>query len=404
MHEATGDLTDVPGIRVGHWTDAEGRTGCTVVLLPDEGAVTSVSVRGAAPGTRETDLLDPGATVAVAHAVVLTGGSAFGLAAADGVMRRLEERGVGVETGSARVPIVPAAVLYDLGAGSPTARPDADAGYRACRAAEDGNACGRGAVGAGTGATVGKAFGDSMPAGLGTASLHLPSGTTVAAVAAVNALGDVVAEDGSVLAGADTVARLLAAPSPPEPAPRGNTTLVLVATDAPLTKTQAHRLASVAHDGLALAVRPVHTAYDGDVVFAVSTGRQPADPAGSPLEPLALQAAAVEVVARAVRDAARQPVSEECSRDVFRLLRDGLLGRLDGERPVVDVVAVEDVTGDGEVLGVLVTYAVGDIRPVYRWADEEWDFADHRPPAMAEWLTTLIRTDIREQVDTARQA
>jgi L-aminopeptidase/D-esterase-like protein len=294
-----GDLTDVPGIRVGHWTDTEGRTGCTVVLLPDAGAVASVDVRGAAPGTRETDLLHPDATIAVAHAVLLTGGSAFGLAAADGVVRRLEERGVGVETGSGLVPIVPAAVLYDLGAGSATARPDAEAGYRACLAAEAGTACRRGPVGAGTGATVGKLFGGSTASGLGTASLRLPGGAVVGAVAAVNACGDVVAEDGSLLAGASTIDRLLTEPYPPAAPTVEHTTLVLVATDVPLTKTEAHRLATVAHDGLAQAVRPVHTVYDGDAVFAVGTGTGPVT------EMLVLQAAAVEVVARAVRDAVR---------------------------------------------------------------------------------------------------
>lgn len=299
MTAAHGDITDVPGVRVGHWTDAAGRTGCTVVLLPDAGAVAGVDVRGAAPGTRETDLLAPANSVQAVHALLLTGGSAFGLAAADGVMRRLEERGIGVETGSGRVPIVPAAVLYDLGAGSPRSRPDATAGYRAAVAAEAGSPCGRGPVGAGAGATVGKAFGDSTPAGIGTASLRLVAGGTVGALAAVNALGDVVEEDGSVKAGPGTAARLLADSPPPAPTPGTNTTLVVLATDLALTKTQAHRLAVVAHDGLARSIRPVHTAFDGDTVFAASTG------AVTHEQTLVLETAAAEVVARAVRDAVR---------------------------------------------------------------------------------------------------
>ncbi len=302
----SGDLTDVPGLRVGHWSDPVGRTGCTVVLLPEAGAVASVDVRGAAPGTRETDLLTPDATVQVAHAVLLTGGSAFGLAAADGVMARLEERGLGVPTQAGAVPIVPAAVLYDLAVGSSAARPGREAGYAATLAAEGGDPCGSGPHGAGTGATVGKLFGAPVPGGLGTASLRLPGGAHVGAVVAVNAVGDVVADDGGVLAGADTVARVLAGETPPlpPPPPGSNTTLALVATDLPLTKTQAHRLAVVAHDALALAIRPVHTAFDGDTVFAVSTGAGAGS--GAPLDPwtlLTLETAAVAVLAMAIRSA-----------------------------------------------------------------------------------------------------
>ncbi len=295
----TGDLTDIPGVRVGHWTDAEGRTGCTVVLLPDEGAVASVDVRGAAPGTRETDVLHPDNQVQVAHAITLCGGSAFGLAAADGVVRRLSERGVGVPTPAVPVPIVPAAVVFDLATGSSSARPDAAAGYAACAAAEAGEPCGDGSVGAGTGATVGKLFGSPSPAGLGTASRGLPGGGTVAAVAVVNAVGDVVADNGSVIAGADTVRRLLESGPPAAPPVGTNTTLAVVATDLALTKVQAHRLAVTAHDGLAHAIRPVHTAFDGDTVFAVSTGARPAEDASL----LLLQTAAAQVVADAVRNA-----------------------------------------------------------------------------------------------------
>ncbi len=297
-------LTDVPGIRVGHWTDAAARTGCTVVLLPDEGAVASVDVRGAAPGTRETDLLRPEATVPRAHAIVLTGGSAFGLAAADGVTAHLESRSIGTPTPAGRVPIVPAAVLFDLAVGSSSVRPDADAGRSAVLEAERALPCAGGRVGAGTGATVGKLFGDPVDAGLGTASARLPSGAVVGALVAVNAVGDVVGADGSILAGAaapGTVVRLLTAPPPEPPVAGSNTTLAVVATDAPLTKTQCHRLAQVAQDAFAQAIRPVHTAFDGDTVFAVSTGE------GEPLDDaafLVVQVAAVETLAQAIRAAA----------------------------------------------------------------------------------------------------
>lgn len=303
-------LTDVPGIRVGHWTDAAARTGCTVVLLPDGGAVASVDVRGAAPGTRETDLLRPEATVPRAHAIVLTGGSAFGLAAADGVVAHLESRGVGTPTPAGPVPIVPAAVLYDLAVGASSVRPDAGAGLTAVLDAERGLPCSSGTVGAGAGATVGKLFDSPVDGGLGTAATSLSSGSVlgsvdpvVGALVAVNAVGDVVAEDGSVLAGAPapgTVARLLAGEAPGPPPPGTSTTLAVVATDASLTKTQCHRLAQVAHDAFAQAIRPVHTGFDGDTVFAVSTGE------GEPLDDaafLVVQVAAVETLAQAIRAA-----------------------------------------------------------------------------------------------------
>jgi L-aminopeptidase/D-esterase-like protein len=296
-----GDLTDVPGIRVGHWTDHDGSTGCTVVLLPDDGAVASVDVRGAAPGTRETDVLQPGNQVQVAHALLLSGGSAFGLAAADGVMRRLEERGVGVPTPSVPVPIVPSAVVFDLATGTSTARPDAGAGYSAALAAEAGEPCGHGRIGAGTGATVGKLYGpeDARPGGIGTASLPLPGGGIVAAVAVVNAVGDVLDEDGTVLAGPGTAQRILESGAPGAPPIGTNTTLVVLVTDVTLTKVQAHRLAVTAHDGLALSIRPVHTAYDGDTVFVASTGTV----AAGDTSLLLLQTAAVKVVATAIRSA-----------------------------------------------------------------------------------------------------
>jgi L-aminopeptidase/D-esterase-like protein len=299
----SGDITDVPGVRVGHWSDHDARTGCSVVLLPERGAVASVAVRGAAPGTRETDLLAPESTVPVAHALVLTGGSAYGLAAADGVMRWLEGRGVGWPTPAGAVPIVPAAVLYDLAVGRPDVRPAPDAGRAAAESAMDGAPCGAGRIGAGTGATVGKLFGPGLAhaGGLGTASARLASGHVVGAVAAVNAVGDVVGADGRVLAGPGTVDLLLGPGDAPAPPPLGgSTTLAVVATDVPLTKVRAHRLAMVAHDALARAVRPVHTAYDGDTVFVCSTADlDAAAPDDGDL--LRLEVAATEVLAAAIR-------------------------------------------------------------------------------------------------------
>jgi L-aminopeptidase/D-esterase-like protein len=310
----TDSIVDVPGLRVGHDTDPRGLTGCTVVL-PDAPAVAGADVRGGAPGTRETDLLRPENTVERVHAVLLTGGSAYGLAAASGVMRHLEALGVGFPVGPAVVPIVPAAVLFDLGIGDPSARPDADAGERACRAAS-GERPERGSVGAGTGATVGKLHGmaGAMKGGIGTASVRLPDGTTVGALVAVNALGDVVdPETGRMLAGARPLA-----PTPAEnlaryfdlegeharrrgePAAGGNTSIGVVATDATLTPATATRLAQAAHDGLALAIRPAHTPYDGDTIFSLATGHRPGP---APLG--ALCAAAAWAVARAVADAAR---------------------------------------------------------------------------------------------------
>jgi len=293
MPDATGAITDVPGIRVGHYTDLEHATGCTVVLC-GEGAVGGVDVRGGAPGTRETDLLRPGTLVERVHAVLLSGGSAYGLDAASGVMRYLEERDTGFHMGQAVVPIVPAAILFDLGLVTHKVRPGPEEGYRACEAAtSDGVA--EGSVGAGTGATVGKALGmeRAVKGGLGTASRSLEGGLHVGAIVAVNALGSVVdPESGGVLAGPrrekgqgfqDTVT-LMAQPGfhrqrqalrrKGEGAAQvpGNTTIGVVATNASLTKEQTNRLAQIGQDGLALAVRPCHTMADGDVVFALATG------------------------------------------------------------------------------------------------------------------------------------
>ncbi len=275
-------LTDVAGIKVGHFTETRRPTGCTVILA-EEGAVGGVDVRGGAPGTRETDLLNPANFVERVHAVVLSGGSAFGLEAASGVMRYLEERGIGLDAGVARVPIVPAAVLFDLDLGDAAIRPDAAAGYAACRAASaepprEGN------EGAGAGATVGKLFGigRAMKSGIGSASLKL-DGLTVAAIVAVNAVGDVVdPAGGGTIAGARThdgasllgsTRALLRGDIPSLLRPGAATTIGVVATDAMLTKAGAQKLAQCAHDGIARAIVPAHTMFDGDTIFALATGR-----------------------------------------------------------------------------------------------------------------------------------
>lgn len=296
-----GAITDVVGLWLGHSTDTQARTGCTVVVC-SQPAVAGVDVGGGAPGTRETALLSPGNTVERVNAVLLTGGSAFGLDAAAGVMAWLEERGWGYETGYARVPIVPAAVLYDLGVGRADRRPDKAMGYAACEDARADNSA-QGAVGAGTGATVGKFLGPAhaMEGGLGMASLRVGE-ATVAAVVAVNCLGNVVdPHTGRTVAGArlsggwaDPLALLEGGGA--RAIPGSNTTIGVVATDAALTKTQANRLARVAQDGLALSIRPAHTSLDGDTLFALSLGQRTADFDG-------LCLAAVEVVSRAIVNA-----------------------------------------------------------------------------------------------------
>ena len=276
-----GSITDVPGVRVGHFTDSRRPTGCTVILTT-EGAVGGVDVRGAAPGTRETDLLDPVNLVERAHAVLLSGGSAFGLDAATGVMRWLEEHGIGYPAGPARVPIVPAAILFDLGVGDPTIRPDAAAGYAACAAATA-NPPEEGAVGAGAGATVGKLFGmaRAMKGGSGTAALRLGK-ITVGAIVATNGVGDVVdpatgalvagSRDADGRLGAGAVSAILAGQLPAALQPGMATTIGVVATDAVLTKAQAKKLAQIAHDGLARTIEPVHSMWDGDTMFTLATG------------------------------------------------------------------------------------------------------------------------------------
>jgi len=277
----TGALTDVAGIRVGHHTLSERPTGCTVVIA-DPPAVGGVDVRGGAPGTRETDLLDPVNTVERVNAIVLSGGSAFGLDTASGAVKWLDEHGAGFETTVARVPIVPAAILFDLGLGDPHIRPSADCGYRAAAAAQSGPVA-EGSVGAGAGATVGKLMGlpRAMKSGIGTASLATSSGLIVGALAAVNSFGDVIdPATGRVVAGVRTAdgrgladaRRMLRENNGIAAASGENTTLVVVATNATLTKAQATKVAQMAQDGLARAIAPVHTPFDGDTVFVLATG------------------------------------------------------------------------------------------------------------------------------------
>ncbi|NLT17717.1 MAG: P1 family peptidase [Clostridiales bacterium] len=297
-------ICGVDGIEVGHAQDEKARTGCTVVLCKG-GAVAGVDVRGGAPGTRETDLLRPGFLVERVHAVLLAGGSAFGLDAAGGVMRYLEENGAGFDAGAAKVPIVPAAVIFDLGVGDPSVRPDAAMGYAACRNASAHDVK-QGAVGAGCGATVGKALGpeNAMDGGVGTASVVLPGGAVVGAIVAVNALGDVIDPDTqAVVAGAKhpdgtgfaNSASLIKAGAV-RAAAGANTTIGVVATDAALDCAKVNRLASAAHDGLARCIRPCHTMLDGDTLFALSAGEKKA-------EINAVMEAAAEAVSMAVLNA-----------------------------------------------------------------------------------------------------
>ena len=298
-----GSITRVAGIEVGHFTDTRRPTGCTVVMAR-EGAVAGVDVRGAAPGTRETDLLHPSNLVDKVHAIMLAGGSAWGLEAATGAVRWLEERGVGLDVAVGRLPIVPAAVLFDLLVGDMRIRPDAAAGYAACAAASSADPA-EGNVGAGAGAVVGKVFGiqHAMKGGVGTASVTV-DGVTVGALIACNALGDVIDPDtAQVMAGARTddgralrdTRRALLRGQPPQPLLAGtNTTIGVVATDAILTKVQAHRLAISAHDGLARSINPVHTMSDGDTLFSLGTGR-----AGKSLGMMVLATMAAEATARA---------------------------------------------------------------------------------------------------------
>ncbi len=291
-------LTDIEGIKVGHAQDMDALTGCTVVLT-EKGAVGGVDQRGGAPGTRETDLLRPMHMVDKVHGILLTGGSAYGLDAATGVMKYLEEHGVGFNSGVVRVPIVPAAVLFDLGIGNPSIRPDAVMGYQACQNAVSGEFA-QGNVGAGTGASVGKILGmkQAMKSGIGSASLDIGDGVIVSALVAVNAFGDVVdPQNRQIVAGARpmqagpisiggkdqfantleimksfagrTIMSFASAAS--------NTVIGVIATNADFNKEEANKLAQMAHNGLALSIRPAHTMFDGDTIFALATGKHRAD-------------------------------------------------------------------------------------------------------------------------------
>ena len=306
-------LTQVPGIKVGHYTDLDAATGCTVVLCPP-GTTGAVDVRGGAPGTRETDLLQAHNLVAEVSAVILSGGSAFGLATADGVMRWHSERGLGYQSRSGVVvPIVPAAILFDLTIGQPGIRPDAAAGYQACEAASA-DPVAMGSVGAGTGARIAAISGNERASkgGIGAAALALPNGLVVAALMAVNAVGNVIGEDGRILAGLRAqdgagfvsvlveMTRMSAASA--ASAASENTVIGVVATNGRLNKAQAQKVAQMAHDGIARAINPAHTMYDGDTIFALATGDIAADTT-------LVGAYAAEVVAAAIRRAALRATS-----------------------------------------------------------------------------------------------
>ena len=315
-------ITDIPGIEIGHAQDDDALTGCTVILCR-KGAVGGVDQRGGAPGTRETDLLNPVNMVEKIHAVLLSGGSAFGLDAATGVMRYLEEQKIGFNVGVARVPIVPAAVLFDLAIGKADIRPDAEMGYRAATSASTENT-GVGNLGAGTGATVGKILGmkQAMKAGLGTASMEIGGGIIVGAIVAVNAFGDVISpQTGAILAGArsaevgplkfgtdgefaDTlkIMQTLSGRTVMKFTARGNTVIGAVATNAKLTKSEATKVAQMAQDGLARTIRPAHTMLDGDTIFALSTGNKKADIS-------TVGAFAAEVMAQAILRGAEEAAS-----------------------------------------------------------------------------------------------
>jgi L-aminopeptidase/D-esterase-like protein len=310
LAQTNATLTAVPGVKVGHFTLKERPTGCTVILV-EAGATAGVDVRGAAPATRETDLLSPANIVQQIHAISLSGGSAFGLDAASGVMKYLEEKGIGFPFGNAHVPTVPGASLFDLPVGDPKIRPMADCGYQASRAATNAPVA-EGSVGAGAGATIGKTGGRgrAMKAGIGSASIVMPDGLIVAALVAVNAAGDVIdPSTGKVVAGVRTAdgkgfedARVLLRRGTPSQARQGeNTTLGVIATNATLTKTQAMRVAQMAHDGFARAISPVHTSADGDAIFALATGAMSGAGNESRIGSLA-----AEVMADAIVRAARQ--------------------------------------------------------------------------------------------------
>lgn len=312
-----GSVTDIEGIKVGHFTDPRRPTGCTVIMAQG-GAVGGADIRGGAPGTRETDLLDPVNMVQKVHAVVLSGGSAFGLDTATGVMRYLEEKSIGFDVGIAKVPIVPAAILFDLGiGGKPHIRPDAEAGYRACEAATADPVL-EGSVGAGAGATVGKMLGirTAMKGGIGNACFTTPDGLKVGAIVAVNAVGDVYdPSTGRILAGTRApdgngfvnVARHIRETGSlqTDVLPQ-NTTIGVIATNAKLTKTEANRVAQVGHDGLARAINPAHLQADGDALFTMATGAWDGEGSLSLISILAAEAVAYAII-RAIVTAVSLP-------------------------------------------------------------------------------------------------
>ncbi|MBI4137093.1 P1 family peptidase [Candidatus Roizmanbacteria bacterium] len=281
-------LTDVTGIKIGHVTDLKNITGCTVVLC-EKGAVGGIDQRGGAPGTRETDLLHPLHLVQDVHGILLTGGSAFGLDAASGVMEYLEKKHIGFDTGITHVPIVPAAVIYDLGIGNSHVRPDRQMGFTACRNAVA-TEVHQGNIGAGTGACVGSMFGPDfqMKGGLGMASRDLGKGLVVGALMVVNAFGDVIdPRTGTILAGArrppngsefaDTLETMRKVPRNRLAFSKGNTVIGVVATNAKLTKEEVNKVAQMAHNGIAKTIRPAHTMLDGDTIFSLATGQRKAD-------------------------------------------------------------------------------------------------------------------------------
>jgi L-aminopeptidase/D-esterase-like protein len=309
-------LTEVTGVKVGHHTLKARPTGCTAILV-EAGATAAVDVRGGAPGTRETDLLDPANMVQQVHAVVLSGGSAFGLDSASGVVSYLEEKGIGYDVRVAKIPIVPAAILFDLGVGDAKIRPTAECGYAAAQAATTGPVT-EGNVGAGAGATVGKmgSQGRSMKAGIGSAAITLPDGLVVAALVAVNAVGDIIdPATGKVVAGlrtpdgkglADLRVLLRSGQIGTRPRPAENTTIGVVATNATLTKVQALKVAQMAHDGFARAISPVHTPSDGDSIFALATGAWPGEANLAVIGALAAEAMA-DAIVRAATEAEGLP-------------------------------------------------------------------------------------------------
>ncbi len=317
MSELHNLLTDVGGLKVGHAQNDEALTGCTVVLV-EKGAVGGVDQRGGAPGTRETDLLRPMHMVDKVHGIVLSGGSAFGLDAATGVVKYLEEKGIGFNSGPVRVPIVPAAVLFDLGIGSSSIRPDAAMGYQACQNATDG-VFATGNVGAGTGATVGKIFGmgQAMKSGIGSSSMDIGGGVIVSALVAVNAFGDIVdPATRQIIAGArpvqagpftiggkeqfantlEVMKSITGRTIMTFASAASNTVIGIVATNANLNKEEVNKVAQMSHNGLALTIRPAHTMFDGDTIFAIATGKHKADVN-------IVGAFAVEVMAQAVINA-----------------------------------------------------------------------------------------------------